>query len=116
MAYRGYVDRVLTIAIGASVVLNTITIWFGIRRMMNRDQLIAEVVSQNAAATDRLAHIMAARDQAWFWTPEWQAGEREADEEIRRGELAGAMTEAEFDAYLDRLDAEAGTRAASRVA
>ena len=23
-------------------------------------------------------------DQAWFWTPEWQGGEREADEEIAR--------------------------------
>lgn len=25
-------------------------------------------------------------DQAWFHTPEWQAGEREADEELARGE------------------------------
>lgn len=25
-------------------------------------------------------------DQRWFWTPEWQAGEREADEQIARGE------------------------------
>ncbi len=23
--------------------------------------------------------------QAWFWTPEWQAGEREADEDIAAG-------------------------------
>ncbi len=23
--------------------------------------------------------------QAWFWTPEWQAGEREADEENKAG-------------------------------
>jgi AbrB family looped-hinge helix DNA binding protein len=28
-------------------------------------------------------------DQAWFWTPEWQAKEREADEEIRQGLGAG---------------------------
>jgi bifunctional DNA-binding transcriptional regulator/antitoxin component of YhaV-PrlF toxin-antitoxin module len=27
-----------------------------------------------------------AADQAWFWTPEWQAGEREASEQIARGE------------------------------
>lgn len=27
-----------------------------------------------------------AADQAWFWTPEWQAGEREASEEYARGE------------------------------
>lgn len=25
------------------------------------------------------------RDQAYFWTPEWQAGEREASEEIAQG-------------------------------
>jgi AbrB family looped-hinge helix DNA binding protein len=24
-------------------------------------------------------------DQAWFWTPEWQAGEAEADEAVGRG-------------------------------
>jgi antitoxin PrlF len=24
-------------------------------------------------------------DQAWFWTPEWQAGEREADADIAAG-------------------------------
>jgi antitoxin PrlF len=24
-------------------------------------------------------------DQAWFWTPEWQAGERETDEDIKAG-------------------------------
>lgn len=27
------------------------------------------------------------RDQAYYWTREWQEGEAEADEEIRRGEL-----------------------------
>lgn len=26
------------------------------------------------------------RDQAWFWTPEWQAGEREATEEASYGD------------------------------
>ena len=25
--------------------------------------------------------------QAYFWTPEWQAGEREAEEDIRRGRV-----------------------------
>lgn len=29
------------------------------------------------------------RDQAYFWTPEWQAGEREAEEDIARGRLLG---------------------------
>jgi AbrB family looped-hinge helix DNA binding protein len=28
-------------------------------------------------------------DQAWFWTPEWQKGEREAEEDMRAGRLSG---------------------------
>ena len=27
-------------------------------------------------------------EQAWFWTPEWQDGEREASKEIREGQLS----------------------------
>jgi AbrB family looped-hinge helix DNA binding protein len=30
---------------------------------------------------------MIPRDQLWFWTPEWQAGERAADEDIRSGRV-----------------------------
>jgi hypothetical protein len=26
-------------------------------------------------------------DQAWFWTPEWQAGEREATAQIAAGDV-----------------------------
>jgi len=26
-------------------------------------------------------------DQRWFWEPEWQAGEREASEQIRAGDV-----------------------------
>ncbi len=26
-------------------------------------------------------------DQRWFWDPDWQAGEREASEQIARGDL-----------------------------
>ncbi len=34
------------------------------------------------------------RDQAWFWTPEWQAMEREADEAIAAGELSPRFSSA----------------------
>lgn len=27
------------------------------------------------------------KDQAWYWTPAWQAAEREAQEQIDRGEV-----------------------------
>ena len=35
-------------------------------------------------------------DQAWFWTPEWQAKEREADEEIAAGRVTRYMNDDEF--------------------
>ncbi|MGD9894897.1 MAG: AbrB/MazE/SpoVT family DNA-binding domain-containing protein [Dehalococcoidia bacterium] len=43
-------------------------------------------------------------DQAWFWTKEWQAGEREADEEIRTGAGRIFYSDEEF---LAALEAEA---------
>jgi hypothetical protein len=39
-------------------------------------------------------------DQAWFWTEEWQAGEREVDRNIVAGELLTFATDEEFTAYL----------------
>ena len=40
-------------------------------------------------------------DQAWFWTPEWQAKEREADAD----KAAGAVERPEsYDAFLAALD------------
>lgn len=30
--------------------------------------------------------VVVPKDQAWFWTPEWQKKEREADDELTRGE------------------------------
>lgn len=37
------------------------------------------------------------KDQRWFWTPEWQAKEREADEDIAQGRVK------EFDSVDDLL-------------
>jgi antitoxin PrlF len=34
-------------------------------------------------------------DQAWFWSPEWQIGEREAEEEIAAGDLSPVYGTAE---------------------
>ena len=44
------------------------------------------------------------KDQAWFYTPEWQAKEKEADEAIARGDLDGPFDSAEdLIAYLRDL-------------
>lgn len=32
------------------------------------------------------------KDQAWYWTPEWQAAERRADEDIKAGRVTPPMT------------------------
>ena len=43
-------------------------------------------------------------DQAWFWTDEWQAGEREVDEHIRKGEVLTFNTIEEFLLSLSQAD------------
>lgn len=42
-------------------------------------------------------------DQEWFWTPEWQAGEREADAEIAAGGGQTFYSTEEFLAHLDSI-------------
>ncbi len=44
-------------------------------------------------------------DQAWYWTPEWQAGEQEADQEIASGE---GTIHKNVDAMFDALGIENG--------
>lgn len=39
--------------------------------------------------------------QAWFWTPECQSGEREADEDIAAGRVQRSGSDEEFLASLD---------------
>lgn len=46
------------------------------------------------------------RDQAWYWTPEWQAAEREADEDIEAGRVASFDTVDDLIADLHRRVAE----------
>jgi hypothetical protein len=43
-----------------------------------------------------------AADQMWFWTPEWQEGEREVDEHIAAGRTTYFDSADEFLAALER--------------
>jgi antitoxin PrlF len=61
--------------------------------------LIDAVVSENGEIILRPL-VAVDRSQAWFWTPEWQAGEREASEQARSGEGEVFETDADF---LDSL-------------
>jgi hypothetical protein len=47
-------------------------------------------------------------EHQWFWTEEWQAGEREADREIAAGDVSAPMSGEEFLAELDSLIAAKG--------
>jgi antitoxin PrlF len=63
-------------------------------RLQEGDLLEAEVSETGEVILRPLATID--RSQAWFWTPEWQAGEREATEQIQRGEVKRYETDADF--------------------
>ena len=43
-------------------------------------------VEGNTARLVPIKTIKVPRDQAWFWTPEWQEKEREADIELATGQ------------------------------
>jgi hypothetical protein len=49
-------------------------------------------------------------DQAWFWTEEWQAGEREAAADIATGRTVAFHSTEEFLAHLDQLNTTANGR------
>jgi len=51
-------------------------------------------------------------DEAFYYTPEWQAAEREADEDIQAGRVSEPMSVEETIAELHRLVAEADTESA----
>jgi hypothetical protein len=58
---------------------------------------LLSLVDSLTAANARAAAV----DQAWFWTPEWQAGEREADAEIAAGRGQVFGSDEEFLAVLE---------------
>ena len=57
------------------------------------------------AGLDRIAHQLAALDQAWYWMPEWQAGEAEADDDLAAGRLSHHETSEDFLAALRNVPA-----------
>ena len=53
---------------------------------------------------------MIPRDQLWFWTPEWQAMEREADEDIRAGRVEAFESAEELIRSLHRARKRSATK------
>jgi hypothetical protein len=55
-------------------------------RLKNGDHLLMRLVDR------KLELVRIPRDQLWFWTPEWQRKEREADEDIAQGRVKEAAS------------------------
>ncbi len=73
-----------------------------------REAEIAEAIktllesSDDPAAQDRLLQaLIASAEQSYFWTPEWQAGEKEADEEAANGDYKTFNSMDEMLSFLD---------------
>ena len=47
------------------------------------------------------------KDQEYFWTKEWQEGEREADEDIKAGRVSRAYGEDDIGRFIKDLHKEA---------
>jgi hypothetical protein len=65
-----------------------------------REHALVLVRSVRAQALDLMQRLNP--DQAWFWTEEWQAGEREADAEIAAGHTTFYASTDDFLAALDK--------------
>ena len=67
-----------------------------------RDRVLAVVRAVRAQAFALMKQLNP--DQAWFWTEEWQAGEREVDRNVAAGKVGTVhYTDEEFDAHLRSL-------------
>ncbi len=88
----------------------TITIPAQLRRRFGLDKPGAqvEIVVRNGEIV-LVPHIAIPTDQAWFWSKEWQAMEREADEELAAGRYTEFANGEEFLAHLDKLMDEGET-------
>ena len=61
--------------------------------MIEREDGVIELRPQLAVPTD----------QAWFWTPSWQRGEKRVDELIAAGDVEVSVDSDEFIRDLDRV-------------
>jgi bifunctional DNA-binding transcriptional regulator/antitoxin component of YhaV-PrlF toxin-antitoxin module len=66
----------------------TITLPAALRKAARLDRPDSQVEARlrEDGVIELIPVVMIPADQAWYWTEEWQAGEREVDEEIARGE------------------------------
>ena len=68
-------------------------------RLEEGDLLEAEITSEGILLRPQK---LIDSTQAWFWTPEWQEGEREADADLAAGKTESFASDEEFISALRR--------------
>ena len=104
--FRQYEDMENTIEKGSIKmgVRNQITIPFRIAKKLNlRKGALLEITEESGQIIIN-PQIAISREDAWFWSREWQTKEREADEDKRHGRLRGPYrTKSQLQKILDGL-------------
>jgi AbrB family looped-hinge helix DNA binding protein len=87
----------------------TITLPAAVRKAarLDRPGSQVEVRLREDGVIELIPVITIPADQAWYWSQEWQDGEREVDEDIARGELVVTDGPDEFIASLRKGVGEA---------
>ena len=67
------------------------------------DELPEDVVDGTALLLRGVARRDIDPDQAWFWTRDWQEGEREADKDLSEGRFTRFEGDAAFLEHLEEL-------------
>src|ERR1700691_2742009 len=73
---------------------------------VSRGAEVESAVHDDGTITVR-GYVSIPTDQAWFFTPQWLAGEREADEEIGAGRGTGHESADDMFTHLDAVAADA---------
>ena len=86
----------------------TITIPAQLRRRFGLDKPGAQVeIVVRDGEIVLLPHVAVPAEQAWFWSEQWQAMEREADSELAAGHSVTFETAEDLLTHLERMDAGA---------
>jgi TATA-binding protein-associated factor Taf7 len=73
-----------------------------------REALLVQTRGVRRQAFERMRELNP--DQIWFWTEEWQAGEREADRQIAAGETIRFESDDALFEYLEQIPYNANAR------
>ena len=73
------------------------------RHRLDRPGAQLEVTERPDGVIELRPHVPVPADQAWFWAPEWQAGEQRVDEQVAAGDVRVFEDANSFLAHLGRI-------------